>query len=57
MPIYNLECWYIFNGGDDKDYFDEDVTAENEEEAHAKAKALRRNIYKTYIRAVDGVPL
>lgn len=57
MPIYTIECWYRYNGGDDKDFFDDDIVAGTEEEAHAKAKALHRNIFKTYTRAVDGVPV
>lgn len=57
MHTYNIECWYRYRGGDEKDFFDEDITATYEEEAHAKAKTLRKNIFKTYTRAIDGVPV
>lgn len=47
MPIYTIECWYRYRGGDEKDVFDEDIIADTEEEAHEIALGLQRCVFKT----------
>lgn len=49
MATYIMQCWFLYGGGNEKDYSIEYVEAATDEAAHAKAKSLRRNILKTYI--------
>lgn len=44
---YRVEYWY--RSGDEKYHNRVDIEAESEEDAHNKAKRLRKNIFKTFI--------
>lgn len=46
---YTVEAWYRCKGGNDSDYIDEQIEAENDVEALVKAKNLRRFVFKVRI--------
>jgi len=46
--FFNLEIWYLCNGGNDKDFFQERVEADNLEQAKQKAESLHRFVFKVY---------
>lgn len=46
--LFRIEIWFRYRGADEKDYFIEDIEAEDEESAHKIARTLRRNIFNTY---------
>lgn len=55
MPRYLIDITYRHGPyGDDKDWFQKEIEADTDQEAHVKAKELRVNITKTKILKKDG---
>lgn len=55
MRNFTIECWYRYGGGDEKDFYQVEVTAPNEILALQTAHELStRFIYKSQIIKTNG---
>jgi hypothetical protein len=50
MEAYTVQIWYRYAGGDEKDFFETEIEAETIEEVITKAKSLRNNVTRIYIK-------
>lgn len=50
MEKYLVQIWYRYAGGDEKDFFEQEISATSVEEVITKAKALRNNVTRIYIK-------